>query len=621
MGRINSGQAAAASHAGGHALVLAGPGTGKTSTLVARHAFLRSRGRDPLGIMAVTFTQKAAEELKARLGSKVPAEAWIGTFHSISARILKRFHEEAGLRRNFKILDPGGQRQVLNDLGIKWDSDDGELTDIIGRWKDALVDPGEAASIAAGVGEGNAPIRLAAEHYAAYEEELERRGDLDFADLMRKAWKLITGSETVRAFFRERITDVLVDEFQDVNRIQVELLMALAACGASVWAVADDDQALYGWRGGDVRLTVNFAERFKGASSYTLEENYRCDPAVLAAANTLIARNNTRVRKALRASRPHKPGNIVRIRAFRTDREESDWIAGEIKRRIAAGLRPQDICILFRTASITPTIQQSLEAAGIPFALTGASNFWEMPEVRMVADLLMEIESGIPGEYATRSRIARDLVTTMKGSTPPQAAPAAGRAVAAMPPAGSSSERASLWADTAEAAAALASGHATASGFRQHVVEMGARNASDASEAVAMSTIHSAKGLEWAHVVVAGCESTLMPHHRSPDIEEERRLLYVAITRSKGAVDLTLARSRFGRGQNPSPFLNELLGSPKGAVSWHGADGEQPPALRKEAAQGSNRQAAQAEASPSVVKGLKTYRKRGGRSLVPPGEE
>jgi len=620
---MNSGQAAAASHAGGHALVLAGPGTGKTSTLVARHAFLRSRGRDPLGIMAVTFTQKAAEELRNRLGPKVSGEAWIGTFHSICARLLKRFHEEAGLRRNFKILDPSAQRQVLSDLGIKWDSDDGELTDIIGRWKDALVEPAEASVRAAGIGDGpgNGPLRLAAEHYAAYEEELGRRGDLDFADLMKRAWHLISGSESVGAFFRERITDVLVDEFQDVNRVQVELLMAMAARGCAVWAVADDDQALYGWRGGDVRLTVNFADRFKGAKSYTLEENYRCDPAILAAANTLIARNRTRVRKSLRAARPHKPGNVVRIRAFRTDREEAEWVAGEIRRRIDAGARPQDVCILFRTASVTPTLQQALEAASIPFALTGAPNFWEMPEVRMVADLLAEIESGVPGEGASRSRIARDLVTTMRGSAPPRAAPAVGRAVSEMPPAGSSAERASLWSDTAEAAAAIASGHATAAGFRQHVAEMGARNASDAAEAVAMSTIHSSKGLEWAHVVVAGCESTLMPHHRSPDIEEERRLLYVAITRSKGAVDLTLSRSRFGRGQNPSPFLTELMAAPKGAVVWPGAEGEQAASQHK--APGGKPQQGRPDpaAAATVVGGLKTYRKRGGRSLVPPGEE
>jgi len=616
MAKINREQAAAASHPSGHALVLAGPGTGKTSTLVARHAFLRSRGRDPLGIMAVTFTQKAAEELKTRLGVKAPSDSWIGTFHSLSARFLKRFHAEAGLRRNFKILDPSGQRQLIAEIGIRWDSDDGDLTDIIGRWKDALVDPAEAAVRSTGITDGHAPLRLAAEHYAAYEEELARRGDLDFADLVRKAWKLIAETDAVGEFIASRFTDILVDEFQDVNRVQVELLMALAARGASIWAVADDDQALYGWRGGDVRLTVNFSDRFKGARSYTLVENYRCDPAILAAANTLIARNKTRVRKSLKAARPHKPGNVVRVRAFRTDREEADWIAAELRRVIGAGTRPQDISILFRTASVTPMIQQSLEAAGVPFALTGASNFWEMPEVRMVADLLAEIERGVAGEVASRFRIARDLVSTMAGSKPRDAAPAVGRAVGETPPAGSSGERASLWADTAEAAAAIAATHPDSASFRDHVSVMSSKNVSDGADAVAISTIHSSKGLEWSHVVIAGCESSLMPHHRNKDVEEERRLLYVGLTRSKGAVDLTFSRARFGRGQNPSPFLAELAASPKGAVVWPGGDGGETPTDRAPA-----QPAAKPAPTATTVKGLATYRKRGGRSLVPPGEE
>lgn len=616
MARINREQAAAASHPAGHAIVLAGPGTGKTSTLVARHSFLRSRGRDSLGIMVVTFTQKAAEELRTRLGAAAPKQAFVGTFHSICVRLLRRFRTEAGLRPNFRILDQQAQWRLLLDMGVRWAADDGDLTDIIGRWKDSLIDPAEAADQAASVGDGNAVMRMAAEHYRSYERELARRGDLDFADLIARAWKLVGESSTVGEFISSRITDVLVDEFQDVNRLQVEFLQALSRHGASIWAVADDDQALYGWRGGDVGLTVNFADRFPGARMYRLVENYRCDPAILAAANNLIAHNRTRVRKALRAARPHHPDNVVRVRGFRTEQEEATWIATDVARRMASGMRPGDICVLFRTASATPVIQQALEAARIPVALAGTANFWEMPEVTFLVDLLSEIEAGQPGPAAARSKAAREIVISMAGFRPPQAAAAAGRAVAESVPPGSASERAALWSDTAEAAAAMAKRMPSADAFRRYVAAMAARTVQEGGNAVTLSTIHSAKGLEWGHVYIAAAEAAMLPHHRSTDVEEERRLLYVALTRSKGAVDISHARSRFGRGQNPSPFLSEMMD----AAVWVGLE-DKPADLPA----GRNRPTTPVGDGKGtgrlLANGIRVYRKRGGKSLIPPDEE
>jgi len=617
MARLNKEQAAAASHSRGHAIVLAGPGTGKTTTLVARHVFLTKTGTDAGAIVVVTFTNKAADELRMRLGSRAPSDAWIGTFHAICARLLKRFHREAGLRRTFKILDPQGQRQVLLDLGIRWDNEDGELTDIIGRWKDSLISPDEASARANQLGDGSTPLRLAADHYASYEEELHRRGDLDFADLVSKAVGLIRSSDKVGAFVGSRFRHVLVDEFQDVNLVQAELLSALAAQGAAIWAVADDDQALYGWRGGDVRLTVNFADRFRGAAGYKLIENYRSDPAILAAANTLIARNRMRVRKALKPTRPHVRGNLVNMRSFPNEREEAGWIARSILHDIDAGRTPKSIAILFRTASVTPFLQQELEKNRVPFALSGAANFWDMPEVRAVADLLLEIARGIPGAIAAKSRTARDLVATMKGSPPSEAALAAGRAIAAHPPPGSSGERAASWADSAEAAAAIAIRHASAESFSQFVETMRAKSMIEEEDAVAVSTIHSAKGLEWDRVFIAGCDASLMPHRRSADIEEERRLLYVGLTRSRGSVEITTARTRFGRSQTPSPFLAELAASPGGAAVWVG---EAPSTIPK-TTESVERTALRSSHQSSVPGGPRIFRRRGGRSLIGPEDE
>lgn len=614
MSKINARQAAAASHADGHAIVLAGPGTGKTSTLVARHSWLRSRGVGAEAICVLTFTQKAAEELRERLGAHAPQSAWIGTFHGVCLRLLKRFSAEAGLRKSFRVVDPSAQRELLLAAGVVWDSDDGDLTDIIGRWKDSMTTPDEADAAAAR--SGNSVLRAAAAHYGTYEAELARAGDLDFADLVTKALSAVRLSPEVGKFVADRLPHVLVDEFQDVNRSQVEFLQAMAGCGSSVWAVADDDQALYGWRGGDVRYTVDFPRHFPGAARYTLETNYRCDPAVVAAANALISRNARRVPKSLKPARPHRNGTSVRVRSFATEREEAEWIAGEIARFAAGGADTSRVAVLFRTASVTPAIQQALEARQVEFSLSGTQSFWDLPEVKAVGEVLLAVETGEEGR-AARFKGGRDLVQTMKGSGPPEAAPAAGRLVGAQPPAGASAERASAWSDSAETAAALAARFATAAEFLAHVSLMSGSAASKGKTKgegrVAVSTIHSAKGLEWSHVFVAGCEAALMPHGKAEDKEEERRLFYVALTRSTGSVDVTWSRLRFGRGQSPSPFLSEMSDAPKGAVTWMGKEAGRPGRESSAAVPGPAAEAG-GPGKPAV------YRRRGGRSLIPPEE-
>lgn len=613
MGRLNKGQVAAASHGRGHALVLAGPGTGKTSTLVARYSFLNARGVSPDAIMAMTFTSKAAEELKQRLGDKSGDGAWIGTFHATCMRLLKRFHADVGLRQGFKVLDPSAQREILSSIDLFWDADDGDLVDVIGRWKDSMIDPDQAAAEAHR--KSSTPLGRAAEFYAAYEREIARRGDLDFSDLVTKALAALEKDGDASEFVRTRIKHVLVDEFQDVNLSQVKLLSLLAGKGANIWAVADDDQALYGWRGGNVRFTVKFGETFKGAVSYNLSVNYRCDPAILAVANTLITNNRNRLPKRLEASKKHRKGAIVRIRGFVNERLEAESIASGIQRAIDVGVKPSDIAVLVRTSSVTPAIQAALEQRKIPFSLTGSVNFWDLPEVRAVADLLLAIESGsADGVY--RFKGAKDIVETMKGSVPSECAPAVGRLIGDHPPDGVNSERAAQWADAAEAASGLAASFETGSSFSAYLQEMAARGASGDEEGVALSSIHSSKGLEWNHVFVAGCEAAMLPHVRNKDKEEERRLLYVAITRSRNAVDLFFVRSRFGRTQSPSPFLSEISKSPEGSFKWIGASVEQEkPEVRREQHKPS--------ATPvSTNNGRKIYRRRGGgRSLIPPDED
>jgi DNA helicase-2/ATP-dependent DNA helicase PcrA len=619
MARLNSDQVAAATHKGGHAIVLAGPGTGKTSTLIARHAFLCSTGVDPDGIVAISFTKDSVEEIRRRLGDRASSRAWIGTFHALCLRLLKRFNVEARLSKNFKVLDPSDQRSLFTKLGIDWDQDDGDLSDIIGRWKDSLVTPDEADADAAR--KANSVLRKAAAHYAHYEEALERLGHLDFSDLLVRATEIIEKSEKVQTFIRERMPHFLVDEFQDVNRTQVQFLFAVTSVGSNLWAVADDDQAIYGWRGGKVEYTVNFKKYFADAKQYFLMTNYRCDPAVIATANTIIANNKLRVSKTLKPGRPHKPNNIARVRSFTTDREEAEWLARVLKRMIDEGANPREIGVLFRTASVTAHLQQALEKYDVPFALSGSGSFWELPEVQAMTDLLLAIENGNT-DKAGRFKGARDLVETMKYSKPIETAMAVARVVGDNPIQGLASERQATWIDTCYALADIMKEYETAQAFKSHVDEMAARATAE-NAGISVTTIHSSKGLEWRQVFVIGCEASMMPHQRADDVEEERRLFYVAITRTKGAVDLSMARSRFGRAQTPSPFLAELAKAPKGAYKfigddWNATAKSQPVSQAKGGHAGATTQKNAAAGSSQAVK---TYILADGRrSLIPPEE-
>ncbi|TLX16911.1 ATP-dependent helicase [Rhizobium sp. MHM7A] len=617
MARLNSDQVAAATHKGGHAIVLAGPGTGKTSTLIARHAFLCSTGVDPDGIVAISFTKDSVEEIRKRLGERASSRAWIGTFHALCLRLLKRFNVEARLSKNFKVLDPSDQRSLFIKLGIDWDQDDGDLSDIIGRWKDSLVTPDEADAEA--TRKANSVLRKAAAHYAHYEEALERLGHLDFSDLLVRATEIIEKSEKVKSFIRERMPHFLVDEFQDVNRTQVQFLFAVTSVGSNLWAVADDDQAIYGWRGGKVEYTVNFRKYFPNAKQYFLMTNYRCDPAVIATANTIIANNKVRVAKNLKPGRQHKQNNIVRVRSFATDREEAEWLARVLKRMMDEGANPREIGVLFRTASVTAQLQQAMEKHNVPFALSGTASFWELPEVQAMTDLLVAIERGDPSK-AGRFKGARDLVETMKGSSPIETAMAVARVIGDNPIQGLASERQATWIDTCYALADIMKEYETAEAFKAHVVEMSARATAE-NAGISVTTIHSSKGLEWRQVFVIGCEASMMPHHRAEDIEEERRLFYVAITRTKGAVDLSTARTRFGRAQTPSPFLAEVSKAPNGAFKFIGDDWNTA-AKPQPVSQGRAQPVAGSQKSTPVSSGpVKTYILADGRrSLIPPEE-
>ena len=607
---LNEDQKKAASHGRGNGLVLAGPGTGKTSTLIARHGFLVSKKISPENIFVVTFTQKASEEIKERLGDKAGPRAWIGTFHGHCLRLLKRFNDEAGLAKNFKVLDPSAQQKVLRDIGIDWDQEDGDLLDFFSKWKDALISPEDA--IADANRKRSVMGKIAAEHYQSYQEYLTKSGNLDFSDLVIKGLDILKNSKVVQEYISKNLPFALVDEFQDVNRVQVELLQAMTRAGCSIWAVGDDDQALYGWRGSNVTYTVNFEKYFTPSKRFTLRTNYRCDPAIIKTALVLIGNNKNRVRKELIANKSHKNYNTVRISSFPDEKEEASWIASSIESSIKKGANPKDMGILVRTSSLSPHIQQALEKKKIPMSLTGAQNFWDSAEVLAVRDLLEAIEKGNE-KAGYRYRGGVDFIQTMNKQGPLKTAIPVGQFLTSRPPTNASAERIATWSDGVETVAAIALTFNSASDFKKHIASMSAITTSQSTGGVSITTVHSSKGLEYKHVFIAGCEAAIMPHRKSTDVEEERRLFYVALTRSKGAVDISFAKVRARKKQLPSPFLAEINAAGPQCVQWLNKPEDEVTPIGKAPNKSTPKIASQSKGMPKVY-----YRKDGSRTMIPP---
>lgn len=544
-------------HSSGHAIVIAGPGTGKTTTLVARFHYLISKGVDPSSIMVVTFTQKASEELKSRLGNKLPKNALIGTFHSLSTRFLRKYGKLIGLKDKFKILDPNSQKDIIKQICYMWNEDDGDIIEIIGRWKDLLLKPEDVLSSAISQRMNDSVLKKARDCYSDYQSELSNRGDLDFSDLIIKATELFNNNDFGRKNIKNKITNILVDEFQDVNISQVEFLKSLVKFDSNIWAVGDDDQALYAWRGSDVKFIVQFKEYFKNSTLYMLEENYRCQPFILNSALKLINYNTYRYKKNIIPVKKQEDGKIINIRFFDNEKDEASWISRQCIEDINNGINPHKISVLFRTASLVPVIQQNFEKNNVNFTISGASNFWSMPEVKAVSQIIEAIEKKDFSTYHIRTKGVRDIIATMGYMKPNRTAIAVGKIVADAVPLGVSSERFSLWMDMAEAAAMIASDFSSSKELNEYMRQMSSLGNSE--NGVSMSTIHSSKGLEWNKVYLCGCESSLMPHAKSIDIEEERRLMYVALTRSTGSVEITFVNNRFGKAQKPSPFIFEIF--------------------------------------------------------------
>jgi DNA helicase-2/ATP-dependent DNA helicase PcrA len=616
---LNEAQREAVEHGEGPLLVLAGAGSGKTRVLTARIARLIGEGIvRPGEVLAVTFTNKAAGEMRERIGRLLgddPAGMWVGTFHAIGARMLRANAALVGRTPAFTIYDEDDTLAVIKRLMDRhrispktWTPR--AISSAISDARNALVAPAEYAGLA------QTPLAKAVVPvYNDLDAAFRAANAVSFDDLLGLPVRLLTEHEVVRERYERRFRVVLVDEYQDTNRAQYEFIRLLGARHGNVVVVGDDDQSIYGWRGADVRNILDFERDYPDARVVRLEENYRSSPQILALANAVISENEERRGKVLRATRPS--AEPVALVAALDDRDEADFIAAEIEqRRTRLGERFGANAILYRTNAQSRVLEESLRRQAIPYRLVGAVRFYDRREIkdllawlrlianpaddeafrraiaapkRGVGETTVEMlavaaaDAGVPlleaarradlmalARIATRNTLSeftalvdRFRAMAQDGSVDRlilALVDATGYADALRSEGPEGLERLDNVAELARGAAEVAIDEGGEIGLRplDHFLQRATLVAGidllgPDADAVTMMTLHTAKGLEFPVVFIAGLENGLFPLSRSFDdpalLEEERRLFYVGITRAERKLYLTWARSRRRNGE------------------------------------------------------------------------
>ena len=687
LAHLNPEQLAAVTLPAGHALILAGAGSGKTRVLTTRIAWLLQNGlATPGGILAVTFTNKAAKEMVARLSAMLPFSVrgmWIGTFHGLCNRLLRAHHQAAGLPQSFQILDTQDQLSAIKRLCKQFNVDDErfppkQLQYFIAGCKEEGQRPRDVVAT-------DPDARKKVELYQLYEEQCQREGVVDFGELMLRSFELLRDNDPLRAHYQRRFAHILVDEFQDTNKLQYAWLKQLAGeevdghleARGSVIAVGDDDQSIYAFRGARVGNMADFVREFGVQRQIKLEHNYRSYSNILDAANHLISHNSARLGKSLRTDQG--PGEPVRVFEASSDIAEAHWMVDEIKQLVKNdGLARQEIAVLYRSNAQSRVIESALFNASIPYRVYGGLRFFERAEIKHALAYLRLLEnphddtsfarvvnfpprgigarsievlqdaaraagcslhdavSTVPGKAGanlgafvalvdvlreqTQGHNLRSIIERMLDATGliehyrtekegqdrienlQELVNAAesfvtlegfGRDAVALPldehgapltqspasqgldvdaplrdaPLASAAVPGMVDVDTGETLSPLAA-------FLTHAaLEAGDNQAQAGQDAVQLMTVHASKGLEFDAVFIGGLEDGLFPHENAlgdrGGIEEERRLMYVAITRARQRLYLSHSQTRMLHGQTryntQSRFFDEL---PEGALKW-----------------------------------------------------
>lgn len=613
-----------------HGLILAGAGSGKTRVLTTRIAWLMQTGQvSPQGILAVTFTNKAAREMLTRLSAMVPINVrslWVGTFHGLCHRLLRTHWRAARLPETFQILDTGDQQAAIKRL-IKAMGVDEErfpprdMMHYINALKEQGIRSGQAEA-------HDAHTRRKVEIYAEYEAQCQREGAVDFAELLLRAYELLQQDEALRIHYQQRFRHILVDEFQDTNPLQYAWLQLLCGPQTVIFAVGDDDQSIYAFRGADVANMRAFERNYAKGNVIRLEQNYRSHGNILTAANALITNNADRLGKNLWTDAGE--GELIRVFQGVSDLDEARYIVDEIKELTREGLPRHQMALLYRSNAQSRVLEHALFQAGIAYRVYGGLRFFERQEVKHALAYLRLIDNQDDDtaflrvvNFPTRGIGARSLealqveARQLNSSLYNAAASLTGKAGTAVGQfirliEGLRTETTGLslpevidhlldrsglrqhyqaekdgqdrlenleelvnaaatFADDPEAAHNIDrdTGEATSllADFLAHAaLEAGEHQAGDQDEAVQLMTVHSAKGLEFSAVFIVGLEQGLFPHENAmmarDGLEEERRLMYVAITRARQRLYLCHAQTRMLHGQTryclPSSFLDEL---------------------------------------------------------------
>ena len=620
------------------ALILAGAGSGKTRVLTTRIAWLIQNGRvGPAGVLAVTFTNKAAREMLSRIESMLPINPrgmWIGTFHGLCNRLLRAHHRDANLPPTFQILDVQDQLSSIKRL-VKAGNVDEERCPPrdLQYFINGAKESGQRAAQISGAGHDKLWVEL----YAAYDAQCQKEGSVDFAELLLRSVELLTRHEALREHYQHRFRHILVDEFQDTNTLQYRWLKLLAGKSGPIFAVGDDDQSIYRFRGANVGNMADFQREYNVQHVIKLEQNYRSHGNILDAANQLIGNNTRRMGKRLWTDAG--AGEPLRLFEAGSDGLEAAWIVDEVRDQHRQGARLSEIAILYRANAQSRVIEHALFNAGLSYRVYGGLRFFERAEVkhalaylRLIANTDDDVSFARIINFPARgigARSVEQLQSAARASGSSLFAAIAtvdGRAAASFAQfavlinglrenaphmslsdlVSETLERTGLTnhyrnerdgadrvenlaelvnaaagfvveADPGAPAPAPEAGPAEASpamvehdllhAFLAHAaLEAGDNQASQGQDALQLMTVHAAKGLEFDTVFLTGLEEGLFPHENSlseaDGLEEERRLMYVAITRARKRLNLSFAQSRMLHGQTRygmrSRFVEEL---------------------------------------------------------------
>jgi len=617
----------------GPVLILAGAGSGKTRVLTHRVAYLIEEcGVNPYNIMAITFTNKAAGEMRERIDDMVgygSESIWVATFHSTCVRILRRYIDRLGYDTNFTIYDADDQKTLMKEICKRLQIDtkihkEKTFLNVISSAKDELVDPIEFATRAA----GDYTKRIQAQVYMEYQRELKMNNALDFDDLLFKTVELFKLDKDVLASYQERFRYIMVDEYQDTNTAQFELIRLLASKYKNLCVVGDDDQSIYKFRGANIYNILNFEKHFPDATVIKLEQNYRSTQNILDAANSVIANNVGRKDKALWTD--NGTGEKINFEQLESGYEEADYITRDIASKVRKGeYTYKDCAILYRTNAQSRLFEERFIVSNIPYKIVGGVNFYSRKEVKDILAYLKTIDNGrddlavkriinVPKRGIGATSITKVSNFAYDHEIPFYSAlrqasdiPGLGKAADKIRPfvlfvqsmrakldngysltqlildiiettgyveeleAEGTEEAQSRIENIDELISKISSyeegeENPTLSGFLEEVALVADIDSLDEnSDYVVLMTLHSAKGLEFPNVYLAGMEDGLFPSYMSitsddptNELEEERRLAYVGITRAKERLTITAARTRMVRGETQfnrvSRFVKEI---------------------------------------------------------------